>query len=102
MAVEIGNDVKGKAKGKSEQKKKAPKLTRQQKIQKAVDEGKPFSFVEKRKEPFQCICGGKGSNAVVLKDKNGKEVLVGSTCVKYTGVTIPRKPKKKKKTPAED
>lgn len=91
MAVEVGETEKA---GKAE--KKPPSLTRAQKIQQAVDAGKPFSYVGKRTVPFTCICGGKGKNAIVLKDKSGKEVLVGNTCLKYTSVVIPKPPRKQK------
>ncbi|HDY90352.1 MAG TPA: hypothetical protein ENH82_19815 [bacterium] len=101
MAVQVGNKPDAGGKGKSEAKKKTPSLSRTQKIQAAVDAGKPFSYVGKKTEPFQCICGGKGKNAIVLKDKAGKEVLVGNTCLKHTGVVVPKAARKPKETPED-
>jgi len=74
--------------------KKAPGVSRREKVEAVVASGKPFVLEGKRVAPFACVCGAKGKNANVLKDKNGKEVLVGNTCLKYFDV-------KKNPVPAE-
>lgn len=72
-------------------KEKKPKVDRKAKVQAIVDAGKPFTFVEKRKvQDFECICGSHGQNAIVMKDKNGKEVLAGESCAAKCGVTTPK------------
>jgi len=71
---------------------KAPKVSRMERIAKIVDEGKPFTYVGERTGDFKCtLCGGKGIHAIVLKDKNGGEVLVGATCLRRTGCVKPVK-----------
>lgn len=85
-----GGETKQKGEGK-------PNLVqkRREKISQAVQLGSPFVYVGTRKtDKFECICGSTGKNAIVLKDKDGKEVLVGNTCIKYTGVPRPEKEKK--------
>ena len=64
---------------------------RQEKIKQALADGSPFTYKENRTLPeFTCICGAQGKNAIVLLDKNGQEVMVGSNCLKHTGVTVPK------------
>ena len=70
---------------------------RQEKIKQAVEAGKPFTFKERRdgiEGGFDCFCGAHGKNAIVLSDRNGKEVLVGNTCVTYTDATVPARERK--------
>ena len=90
--VEVGGAGKP-AVTKPAEKPKEKKPTRQERKTKIVSEGKPFSYVGKRTGKFSCICGAVGKHAIVLKDKNGKEVLVGGTCLAETGVQIPKEPK---------
>jgi len=50
----------------------------------------PFTFKEHRKvQQFTCICGHKGSKAIVLLDRNGNEVLTGATCLPKFGLKVP-------------
>lgn len=97
--IELGDkkEVVTPEKGKTEKdpkgatEKKEPKISREQKIQNAFNAGKPFTFSGKKKvQKFQCVCGAYGQNAIVLKDKNEKEVLIGNTCVKKFGVDVPK------------
>ena len=62
---------------------------------------KTFEFKELRSgQQFFCICGAEGKNAIVLKATDTvtgetSEVLVGSSCLKHTGVTVPKQPRAK-------
>jgi len=91
------------AKAKAEAQPKQPKEkkpTRQERIRQAT-EGREFVYVEQRTGHFTCICGGKGSKAHVVRDVgSNEELLVGTTCLKYTGVALPRKPRGRKPSQA--
>jgi hypothetical protein len=62
--------------------------TRTAKIESVVKAGAPFTYdaaatAARPQGDFECICGAKGKNAHVCRDKDGKEVLVGSTCLEH-------------------
>lgn len=74
---------------------------RKDKITAALAAGSPFTYKAVRPGvPFQCICGAEGKNAIVLLDKDEKEVLVGSNCLRYTGVELPARERKAREATA--
>ena len=78
----------------------APGVSRKQRMQDELGKLKPpFKFKEKRVGAFTCLCGGKGSNQIVISDSNNAEFSVGQTCAgSVPGVEIPKvAPKRKSK-----
>ena len=56
-----------------------------------ITDGYSFAFVteETISGEFQCICGGHGKNAYVLKRDDGMVIKVGKDCLKYCGLELP-------------
>jgi hypothetical protein len=70
----------------------APGVSKQQKVAATLAKhAAPFHFVRKQEGPFVCICGGRGTNQVVIADANGAEFSVGRTCAEaIPGVEVPK------------
>lgn len=90
VAVEVPKAVRaaGAGPGKSSQ----PGLSKQQRLEGFLGKyAAPFHFVRLQTGSFQCFCGGKGVNQVVVADANGLEFSVGSKCAGLIpGVVIPK------------
>jgi hypothetical protein len=70
----------------------SPGISRQQKLQEALKKfTAPFRFVRKQEGSFKCLCGGQGTNQIIVADANGAEFAVGNTCAGLIpGVEIPK------------
>jgi type IV secretory pathway VirB10-like protein len=70
----------------------SPSISREQKFQDALNKFQaPYSYAREQQGEFTCLCGGKGSNQIVVADANGAEFSVGAKCASVIpGVQIPR------------
>jgi len=57
----------------------------------AATQGRSFAFIseERHEGDFHCICGMKGHYGYHIIDDEGTEYMVGKTCLRYMGLTIP-------------